>query len=111
MTDHRETLLAQLAANERHTASLELDHARIVSASESSNADDEHDPEGATIAFERQIVVALLARARSARQDLLRAVQQLEDGTHGVCEGCGLPIPPERLEVRPQARRCVCCAS
>ena len=111
MTDHRETLLAQLAASERHIASLELDHARIVSASESSNADDEHDPEGATIAFERQMVVALLERARTMREDLLHAVAQLEAGTHGTCEGCGLPIPPERLQVRPQARRCVGCAS
>ena len=32
----------------------------VVAASRSSNADDEHDPEGATIAFERQQVAALL---------------------------------------------------
>ena len=111
MSDHRAALLGQLAANEHHIASLELDHARMVSASESSNADDEHDPEGATIAFERQMVVALLERARAARAELLHAVGQLEDGTHGTCEGCGLPIPAERLQVRPQATRCVGCAS
>ena len=34
--------------------SLTREFEQVVAASESSNADDEHDPEGATIAFERQ---------------------------------------------------------
>ncbi len=110
MSEHRDALLVQLAANERQIAALQSDRARIVSASESSNADDEHDPEGATIAFERQLVVALLGRAKAAREDLLHAVARIEDGTHGMCESCGARIPAERLTARPQARRCVGCA-
>jgi DnaK suppressor protein len=42
----------------------------VVAASRASNADDEHDPEGATIAFERQQVVALLDRARRRLADV-----------------------------------------
>ena len=41
---------------------------------QSSNADDEHDPEGATIAFERQQVVALLEQARRRLADVEAAL-------------------------------------
>ena len=46
-------LAAERARTEDRLAALRADFAGIVAASESSNADDEHDPEGATIAFER----------------------------------------------------------
>ena len=36
----------------------------ITESSGSAGTDDEHDPEGATVAFERQHVAALVARAR-----------------------------------------------
>jgi RNA polymerase-binding transcription factor len=31
----------------------------------------------------------------------------LETGKYGICEACGLPIPPERLEAHPAARFCL----
>lgn len=82
----------------------------IVAASQGSNADDEHDPEGATIAFERQQVVSLIERSRVTRDDIVRAVGQLDVGTYGVCEQCGQPIGAERLEARPNALTCITCA-
>lgn len=106
----RARLLAELEANARHVAGLEREHAEIVAASASSNADDEHDPEGATIAFERQQLVALLQQARRTRVDLERGLEQLDAGTYGTCESCGVPIAPERLEARPDARTCIACA-
>lgn len=42
----------------------------------------------------------------SAVQDALRRMRQ---GTYGICEDCGRPIAKERLEVLPQAARCVEC--
>jgi DnaK suppressor protein len=72
-------------------------------------ADDEHDPDGATIAFERAQVVALLRQARADLAELDLAVARLADGTYGTCTGCGRAIPPERLEARPAARTCVTC--
>jgi DnaK suppressor protein len=83
----------------------------VVAASASSNADDEHDPEGATIAFERQQVVALLASARQRLADVEAALTRREAGGYGVCESCGRPIAPERLAARPAARTCIDCAS
>ena len=82
----------------------------VVAASRSSNADDEHDPEGATIAFERQQLVALLDRARRRLADVEAALARREAGGYGICEFCGRPIGRERLAVRPAARTCVTCA-
>jgi RNA polymerase-binding transcription factor DksA len=111
MADARQRVLDDLAENGARIAGLEAEHARIVEASESSNADDEHDPEGPTIAFERQQVATLLEQARRTRADLQHALVRLEDGSYGVCERCGGPIAPERLEARPNARTCIACAS
>ena len=83
----------------------------IVAASRSSNADDEHDPEGAMIAFERQQVAALLERARRRLADVDAAVTAVEAGTYGRCESCGRPIGAERLAARPTARTCITCAT
>ncbi len=82
----------------------------VVAASRSSNADDEHDPEGATIAFERQQVVALLDQARRRLADVDDALARAETGDYGRCADCGQPIAPERLAARPQARTCIACA-
>ena len=82
----------------------------LVAASRSSNADDEHDPEGATIAFERQQVVALLDQARRRLADVEAALAHREAGDYGICESCGRPIAPERLAARPAARTCIDCA-
>ena len=82
----------------------------MVAASRASNADDEHDPEGATIAFERQQVAALLEQARRRLADVEAAVRAVEAGIYGVCETCGRPIGAERLAARPTARTCIDCA-
>ncbi|MDT9592103.1 TraR/DksA C4-type zinc finger protein [Nocardioides zeae] len=89
---------------------LEATHAEFVSASRDSNADDEHDPEGATIAFERAQVEALLREAVRRLADVDEALARAERGGYGVCTACGRPIDPERLAVRPSATRCVGCA-
>ena len=81
----------------------------IVEASASSNADDEHDPEGATVAFERAQVLALLAQSRTRLDEIDRAIQRCEQGGYGICESCGEAIPAERLVARPSARSCLRC--
>jgi DnaK suppressor protein len=104
-------LSAERASTTDQIADLTRDFDGIVAASASSNADDEHDPEGATIAFERSQVAALLRQARGRLEDLDRALAQLRAGTYGVCERCGGPIAPERLAARPAARTCITCAA
>ena len=104
-------LLAERAAVLAQIEALGREFDGVVAASRSSNADDEHDPEGATIAFERQQVAALLAQARRRLADLDAAVTAVEAGTYGRCESCGRPIAPERLDARPTARTCITCAT
>jgi DnaK suppressor protein len=91
-------------------ARLSGDFTDIVEASRDSNADDEHDPEGATIAFERSQVSALVEQARAHLLEVAAAERRVQDGTYGVCEVCGAAIGAGRLEARPVARTCVRCA-
>jgi RNA polymerase-binding transcription factor DksA len=87
----------------------ELD--RLIQDSAGANADDEHDPEGATIAFERAQLSSLLQAAERQLAEIDRTVASLDAGTYGVCVRCGRPIPAERLVARPTATACVTCAS
>ncbi len=107
----RAALLAELAAVRAQVTALERSLDDIVDASESSNADDEHDPEGSTIAFERAQVTALLAHTRGRLTEAGEALQRLDAGHYGRCERCGGPIAPERLDARPTARTCIRWAS
>ena len=104
LRDERALVMARLTA-------LTADHDSVVAASLDTNADDEHDPEGATIAFERSQIGALVRQARAHLVEIDSAVARLDDGTYGDCEVCGCAIPEARLEARPTARRCIGCAS
>jgi DnaK suppressor protein len=105
-----ERLADERAATTAQLAGLRRDFVGMVDASEASNADDEHDPEGATIGFERAQLAALIAQAERRLVDLDRALEQVRAGSYGTCETCGGAIGPARLEARPQARTCIACA-
>jgi len=75
-----------------------------------ANTDDEHDPEGATIAFEHARVGALLDQARDHLAAIEHAEKRLRDGVLDTCERCGMRIPEARREARPAATTCVACA-
>ena len=82
----------------------------IVEAASDVASDDEHDPEGHTIAWERQQVAALLDDARATLAAIEIAERRLRDGTYGTCATCGRPIAVERLAVLPTTTTCVTCA-
>jgi len=103
----RDRLLQVAERARRDLASLTADFNAIVAASAQSNADDEHDPEGSTIAFERAQVSSLTDRARAAESELAQALTRWEAGTYGCCEICGAPIGYERLLARPATTRCI----
>ena len=111
MTDPRPLLAAERADTERRLAGLTDAYAEVVAASRDTNADDEHDPEGATIAFERSQVGALVRQAHAHLAEIDAAEARLSAGTYGVCTSCGAAVPPARLEARPTARTCVTCAT
>ncbi|WP_427892889.1 TraR/DksA family transcriptional regulator [Kribbella sp. GL6] len=111
MDGARELLGAERLRVLRRLADLTGDFDEVVAASRDANADDEHDPEGATIAFERSQVAALVEQAQRQLTEIDAALDRVADGTYGVCERCGRPIAPARLEARPTARTCFDCAS
>src|SRR3954447_20286414 len=39
-----------------------------------------------------------------------RALAKLADGSYGICDACGQPIPARRLEAVPESVLCVPCA-
>ncbi|MEV6570264.1 TraR/DksA C4-type zinc finger protein [Streptomyces sp. NPDC051577] len=106
----RARLAADRADTLARTAALRRDFDAIVAANALVAVDDEHDPEGASTAFERAHVAALIARAHEHLAELDEALERLERGEYGQCERCGQTIPPERLEIRPAATTCVRCA-
>lgn len=92
-------------------ASLLAEHGEIVEASARTNLDDEHDPEGATVGFERARVASLLAEARRRSSQIDQALERLDAGTYGTCEQCSQSIAFERLTACPTAVMCVSCAA
>jgi DnaK suppressor protein len=104
LTAHRESTFGRITAM---TAEL----ADLAAASVDSNPDDEHDPEGSTVAFERAQLAALLAQAREHFRDVDAALRRLAAGQFGLCERCAAPIGDERLAALPVARRCMACVS
>ena len=111
MDEARARLEAERERTLAHLASLNHDYDGVVAASRDSNADDEHDPEGATIAFERSQIGALVRQARQRLDEIDAAVGRVDDGTYGICEQCGRPIGEPRLEARPTAATCIDCAT
>jgi DnaK suppressor protein len=99
----RSDTLARIAALEA-----ELDD--IMSGGH-ENGDDEHDPEGSTIAFERARTISLLERARLHLDHIEQALARVADGTYGACTRCGGEISAQRLAARPEAATCIGCAS
>ena len=110
MGDPREVLLAERARAGQRVAALEREFADLAEAASAGGTDDEHDPEGATLAFERQHTAALLALAREQLTAIDAALARLEAGRYGRCERCGQPIGDDRLAARPAALTCVRCA-
>src|SRR4051794_22738754 len=79
-------LLAEAdAAAVRTLADLGAEIAAITEARQDANSDDEHDPEGTTIAYERSQADALRRLAEERRAAVAAAVARLDEGRYGVC--------------------------
>src|SRR4051794_29966487 len=111
MDGTRRRLEAERAETLARLANLTDDYAGVVAASRDTNADDEHDPEGSTIAFERSQIGSLVRHVSRHLAEIDAAVERWDAGSYGRCEACGAVIDEERLEARPAARTCIACAT
>jgi RNA polymerase-binding transcription factor DksA len=114
-TPEETAALARLLAEEVRVLDLlagsRLGFQEIVDASADSNADDEHDPEGSTIAFERSQLRAMIQQGERHLREIEEARAKVAEGRFGRCERCGQPIAAARLEAHPVARTCIGCAT
>ena len=65
--------------------------------------------EEATESFELEKRVALEKQVRANLAEIEHALDKFKKGTYGLCDICGQPIPPERLEAMPHANLCLTC--
>ncbi|GAA2540385.1 TraR/DksA family transcriptional regulator [Pseudonocardia hydrocarbonoxydans] len=111
MTDRAADIAAARAAAVERAAALSRQVQGLAEQQAHTTHDDEHDPEGVTIGFERAQLQGLLAGAREEIEALDRAAARLAAGTYGRCAVCGGPIAPERLDALPATETCIACAS
>lgn len=110
MEDFHASIALERDRASRRLASLNHDLESVIEGSRWSTDDDEHDPEGSTIAFERAKIVTLIADTETELRELDAASARIDAGSYGQCELCGKPIADIRLEALPTARHCIECA-
>jgi len=74
-----------------------------------STARDEEDQ--ATVSLMAETSLTLLGPKRQELEAIEEALQRLENGSYGLCEVCGQPIEPRRLEIMPETPLCRNCMS
>jgi DnaK suppressor protein len=65
--------------------------------------------EEATETLELETRLALEKRIIDQLAEVEHALSKFEEGTYGLCDNCGQPIDPDRLEALPQANLCLSC--
>lgn len=104
-------LLALQQSERRRLEALTRDVEQIIEAADATNTDDEHDPDGTTVAFERALATGLRERSRAELLEIEAAIEALASGTYGRCARCGAPIAHARLQALPATRTCFSCAA
>lgn len=102
-----ERLLQERDEVRARLANMTRDLKSLFAAAADSNADDEHDPEGPTIAYERSQLLALIQGAQERLAGIEAATVRVHQGSYGICEVCHQAVPAARLDARPTARTCV----
>ncbi|MBE3520310.1 MAG: TraR/DksA C4-type zinc finger protein [Firmicutes bacterium] len=70
---------------------------------------DQHPADIATETFARERDLGLKDALETDRAKIERALRRIDEGTYGICEGCGREIPEERLRAVPTATLCIEC--
>lgn len=90
---------------ERDAVIDDIEHLREWLQGEVDVDAEEGDPDLA----EREKNLALLMAMGRKLESINAALRAIEKGQYGICERCGKPIDPARLEVRPDATLCLDC--
>ncbi len=93
LEEERERLIAEIDGVARDTQELD------VAASEAEDRGDV-----AELDAQNAIDQSLLESLKSQLAEVNAALKRIEEGSYGICERTGRPIPVERLEAYPAAR-------
>lgn len=63
----------------------------------------------ATVESDRSFELRIRGRERKLMDKVEQALNRIEEGTYGICEGCGEDISVKRLKARPVATYCIDC--
>ena len=63
-----------------------------------------HQADAGSDAYDRDFALNLLSQEQDALHEIEEALDRVDNGTYGICEGSGEPIPRLRLEAMPFAR-------
>ena len=107
-----EAALADLrAALDEERAQLRHQLADLGFGDDGGLAYDQNFADSSQVTAERGEVEALANSLKETLAEVEHALAKFEEGTYGLCENCGEPIAPARLEAKPGARLCINCAS
>jgi RNA polymerase-binding transcription factor DksA len=75
---------------------------RLTETGSEHNADPDN-ADGGSLAFEMEMDLSIEQNAKELLEKVRHAQKRMSDGTYGVCEVSGKPIPVARLEALPYA--------
>ena len=58
-----------------------------------------------------EVVSLTVGKGHSRATEAVDALRRIRDGTYGICADCSKRIPAARLQIKPEATRCVGCQS
>ncbi len=76
----------------------------FLASQEINTYDQQHHGDFGTELDERQKDIALHEHTEEEYREIERALRKMDEGTYGICERTGKPIPIERLRAMPTAR-------
>lgn len=87
----------------------------ISNAEQTSRSEADRDPglemsdyaEVGTDNFNLETMLSIASSDSERLREVMDALQRVDNGTYGICEGSGKPIPIKRLEAIPSARYCI----
>lgn len=94
----------QLVTERRYVQS-EIERLRRILSEEPELELEDGDPD----IIEREKSLALIRSFELRLEEIENALDQIKNGTYGICERCGNQINPERLKFMPEAKYCITC--
>ena len=105
----RARLESQLEATKHDIQEID-DQVRIYGADHGAgDGADNHIGDDSDIVYEQEKLLTVREELTDRKTRIEHALRKMDNGTWGICERCGQPIAPERLEALPFVSLCITC--